>query len=141
LRRRAAWAGLAAAVALGLVAIGRVEGHRQQQQTVRGIERVRAAIGPSLTHPGPTDYVATGDETCLLWASGGRSYALELCMNWQGEVIEADDRRGVTLEVYRLVGHPGAAPFRIDPQLTSSLVTKLSRGAERKSSQRRASAS
>ena len=125
-RTRVATVALAAvAVAVVLVAVGMLERSHEQSYERSGIDRVRAAIGPSLTRPGPTDYLYSPGRTCLLWAGGGRSYGLELCIDSRGRVVEAVNRSGSTSKFYSLVEEPGAARMHIAPSLFVALVKKL----------------
>jgi hypothetical protein len=56
---------------------------------------------------------------------GGRTYALELCFDSSGRIVEAVDRRGTTSKFYSLVEEPGAARLHADPKLIDSLLKKL----------------
>jgi hypothetical protein len=126
-RRLRLVAGLAV-LAAAIVAVGRYGQHHEQVATERGIERVRAAIGP-LNSPGPSDYILSNPgRTCLLWAAGGRIYALELCIDPQGRVVEAVDRRGLTPKFYSFTSEPGAAKLRISPAVFDALLAKVERG-------------
>jgi len=112
-------------VAVLLVLLGRYERQHEQASVVRHIAAVRAAIGPSLTRPGPDNYVYNPGRSCLLYSAGGRSYALELCVDAQGRVVEAVDRRGLSPHFYSLVEEPGAARLHIDPALVASLIKRI----------------
>jgi hypothetical protein len=115
----------AAAGVVILVAVGMLERSHEQSYMRGGIGRVRAAIGPSLSRPGPTNYLYAAGRTCLLWAAAGRSYGLELCVDPRGRVVEAVDRRGGTSTFYSLVEEPGAAKLYIAPTLFLELVAEL----------------
>jgi hypothetical protein len=117
----------AVVAAVAVTAAGLLGKHHEQNAMRRGIDEVRVAIGPSLTRPGPTDYLYSPGRTCLLYGAGGVAYALELCIDSQGRVVEAVDRRGSTPRFYSIVEEPGASPFRISPTLFASLVEKVQR--------------
>jgi hypothetical protein len=112
-------------LALLLVVIGRHERSHEQAATSAGIARVRAAIGPSLSKPGPDDYVLEPGRSCLLYGVGDRTYALELCFDPSGRIVEAVDRRGTTSKFYSLVEEPGAARLHANPKLIDSLLKTL----------------
>ena len=95
-------------VAVVLVLIGRQERVHEETSMLRGIARVRAAI-PNLVRPGATDYLQEDGLDCLLYAVGTRPYALELCIDGKGRVVEAIDRRGLTPSFYTVVLDPGLA--------------------------------
>ena len=127
MKRRLAWVALVCVVAVGISLLGRHERATEESFTLEGIAKVRAAIGPSLTRPGPTDYVQDGNLDCLLYGSGDRSYALELCADSQGRIVEAWDRRGLTTSIYTIVPDPGAARLRVGPALFPSLIAQVRR--------------
>jgi hypothetical protein len=113
-----------AVAAVAVVAVGQYGRRHEQAATERGIERVRAAIG-SLGRPGPSDYtLANPGRSCLLWAVNGRIYALQLCIDAQGRVIEAVDRRGWTAKFYSFTDEPSAAKLRISPKLFDALLAR-----------------
>jgi hypothetical protein len=119
--------GVAVIGAFLLVALGRHERGHEQAAMLNGIARVRAAIGPSLSHPSPKDYLYSPGRTCLLWGVGNRSYALELCIDGKGRVVESVDRRGTAPKFYSIVEEPGAARMTISPKLFASLVAGVQR--------------
>ena len=117
--------GLGFAAAALLVVVGRLEAAHEHRQMLHGIEAVRRAVGPSVSRPGPTDYVLSPGESCLLYAAAGRSYGLELCIDPYGRVVEAMDRRGTTLRVYSIVTEPDLASLRIPPAFVASEINRL----------------
>jgi hypothetical protein len=126
LTRRMLLTGIAIVVAaLVLIAVGRFERHQEQASVNRHIEEVRAAIRPSLTRPGPDSYLYSPGRSCVLYGAAGRSYGLELCVDPEGRVIEAVDRRGATSHFYSLVDEPRAAQLHISPILINSLINRV----------------
>jgi hypothetical protein len=94
-RRGIALAGLVLVGLLVLVGIGRWErSHRAGEQN-REMRAVVAEIGP-LDSPSLSAfrYLPTSDFDCLLYERGGNPFALELCADREGRVIETIDRRG-----------------------------------------------
>ena len=84
----------AALVALALLAaIGRAEAGNRGNEQSRGIARLRAEVGP-LDSPALASYrYFSEDMQCLLYRRGRDVFALELCVDPAGRVIEAIDRR------------------------------------------------
>ena len=113
-------------VAGAFVVVGRLERRHEQDAMLNGIASVRAAIGPSLAKPGPDDYILLNPgRTCLLWAVGARTYALELCIDGQGRVVEAVDRQWTQPHFYSIIEEPNVARLRISPALFALLVARV----------------
>jgi hypothetical protein len=94
-RRWAIWGGIAVAVAVVLVVVGRAEReHHADVQNAR-IARVVSAVG-AIGGPSLDAYRVRSEYACLLYKRGANPYALELCIDHAGGVIEAIDRRGGT---------------------------------------------
>lgn len=103
-----------AIAALGLlVVVGRWEGRRHADRENAKILRIREAVG-SLGRPHPTGFRILNPFTCLTYARGGNKYALELCVDGAGRVVEAIDRRSGTPRIASLREDPGAATVRVD---------------------------
>jgi hypothetical protein len=83
---------LVVVVAAALVGVGRLERERHADIQNGRIARVLAAVGP-LDSPTLDAYRVRGDFDCLLYKRGDNPYALELCVDTQGRVVEAIDRR------------------------------------------------
>jgi hypothetical protein len=119
----------AAAVALTavLVAVGRWEGNRHADEEQRGMRRVLAAIGP-LDNPTLSMYryhVGFGFD-CLLYKRGSNRFALEVCFDGAGRVIETIDRRGAgDPKISTLREDPGESDLRIDRALANRLLKRL----------------
>jgi hypothetical protein len=123
-RRPVAAAAAGALVVLVLIVLlGRWERSRWVDEQVRGMERVRAAIGP-LDSPGLIGYRVLPQFDCLVYRSGSVIFALELCVDGSGRVVEAIDRRhGRTY--YSLRAEPSASTFRIDRGTVARLLRKM----------------
>ena len=123
--RRAALVAAAAVVALVLlVLVGRHEGSRHADDENRGIERVRRLVGP-LDSPPPVLYRLLPRFSCLLWKRGSSRLALELCVDREGRVVEAIDRRRGTPRIWSLREDPSAATVRVDRAEVDRLLRKL----------------
>jgi hypothetical protein len=125
-RRRHLVAGGAAAVLVVLavlVLVGRWERRRWIDDQVRGMERVRAAIGP-LDSPRLVGYRVLPQFDCLVYRSGVNPYALELCVDGAGRVVEAIDRRHART-YWSLRADPSASAFRVDRAAVVRLLRKM----------------
>ena len=122
--RRLLAAAAAAVVVLGaLVAVGRWERSRWVSSQVQGMERARAAIGP-LDSSSLIGYRVLPQFDCLVYRRGKDPYALELCVDRAGRVVQTiDRRRGRTY--YSLQAEPTASTFRVDPAVVEPLLRKM----------------
>ncbi len=121
--------GAAAAVAIlvALIPIGRWEASRHADSELAGMRRVLAAVGP-LDQPLLDAYrvnVGTGFD-CLLYKRGANRFALELCFDKQGRLIEAIDRRaGGDPRISSLREEPSDSTIRVDRGLVDRLLKRL----------------
>ena len=115
----------AAIVALALlVVVGRHEGARHARQENRKIEQIRRLVGP-LDSPTLDAYRLLPQFSCLLYKRDDNRFALELCMDGQGRVVEAIDRRGRTPRIASLREAPQDATVRVDRAEVDRLLRKL----------------
>jgi hypothetical protein len=130
-RIRRGWiaAGLAAIVVLAaLVPLGRWEGRRHARHEITGIRHVLALIGP-LDQPSLDAYridVGPGLD-CLLYRRGSNPFALEICFDRAGRVVEGYDRRGSSPRIWSLREDPSASTVHVDHAKALALVDRLSR--------------
>jgi hypothetical protein len=112
------------AVAGGLVAVGRWERVREAHREVRGFEVVQRLIGPldSKTLSGFRVFPAFD---CLTYRRDGNPFALELCVDSAGRVVEAIDRRTFDRRVWSLRFDPGASTDRVDDAEVEGLLRKM----------------
>lgn len=96
-----------------LVVVGRWEGRRHADKQNAKILRIREAVG-SLDSPHPTGFRILNPFTCLTYGREQNKYALELCVDGAGRVVEAIDRRSGTPRIASLREDPGAATVRVD---------------------------
>lgn len=123
-RRRWAIAAVAAVLMLGLlVIVGRWERGRWVRSQVHGMERIRAAIGP-LDSSSLIGYRVLPQFDCLVYRRGANPYALELCVDGAGRVVQAIDRRGLRTD-YSLQAEPSASTFRVSMRTVDWLLRKM----------------
>jgi hypothetical protein len=119
-----AWAAAAVVLAGVLVGVGRWErSHRAAGQS-RGMEKVASAIGP-LDSPSLDAFRVLGDFDCLLYKRGPNPYALELCIDRSGRVVEAIDRRGGKVRFWSLRDDPTRSQVHVDRAEVQRLLDKM----------------
>jgi hypothetical protein len=98
----------------GLAALGRWErGHNAARQNA-GMRAVERLVGP-LDSPSLSGYRLMSGFDCLVYRRGRNAFALELCANSSGHLVEAIDRRRVERRIFSLRTDPSRASDRIDP--------------------------
>ncbi|MFN2468597.1 MAG: hypothetical protein ABR521_10775 [Gaiellaceae bacterium] len=108
---------LAFAVLAGVIAVGRWERGRHVREELRGLRQIRQLVGP-LDGPTLSAYrigVALRFD-CLLYRRGGNRFALELCFDGRGRLVEAIDRRDS--------GDPTIASLREEPDASTIVVDR-----------------
>jgi hypothetical protein len=113
-----------AVVAVVLVAVGRWErGHHADIQNAR-IARVRAAVG-QLGGSDLDAYRMRPQFDCLLYRRGKNPYALELCVDRAGRIVEAIDRRRGTPWIGSLREEPRLATGRVPRDEVDRLLRRM----------------
>jgi hypothetical protein len=123
-RRVAFAAALAAGALAALVAVGRWEGDRHADEENREIAAVVALVG-RLDDPSLDAYRVLPDFDCLLYRRGEDPFALELCVDRAGRVVEAIDRRGGEPRVASLREEPTVAAVRLDRGIVDGLLDRM----------------
>ena len=126
MRRPVALAVVAGAIAVlvVLVVVGRHEGSRHARQENRKIAEIRGLVGP-LDQPSLDAFRLLPQFSCLLYKRHGNRFALELCVDGQGRVVEAIDRQGRTPRIASLREAPQDATVRVDRAEVDRLLRKL----------------
>jgi hypothetical protein len=124
LRRLGLAAAAAVVVLAALVALGRWERSRNADEQVRGMERVLALVGP-LDQRALSGYRREPGFDCLVYRRGGNQFALELCVDGRGRIIEAIDRRRDDRRIYSLRSDPSASTARADRGEVDRLLRKM----------------
>jgi hypothetical protein len=109
-----------------LAAIGRAEaGHRGREQS-RGILRIGAEIH-DLDAPSLDSYrYFSADVQCLLYRRGADPFALEVCIDEDGRVIEAIDRRTAPKpRIWSLRDDPSRSSVRVDRARVNRLLREM----------------
>lgn len=118
-------AALAAFAALAvLVVVGRHERASHARTENRKIAEIRRLVGP-LDSPSLDAYRLLPQFSCLLYKRDENRFALELCMDARGRVVEAIDRRGRTPRIASLREDPSHATLRVDRAEVDRLLHEL----------------
>jgi hypothetical protein len=107
-----------------LVLVARWEGRRHDRAEVRGMAVTRALIGP-LDSPQLSGYRILPGLDCLVYRRGANPYALELCVDGDGRVVETIDRRRFDRRIHSLREDPGASSLHVDPALVARLLRRM----------------
>ena len=62
---------------------------------------------------------------CLVYRRGPNPYALELCVDHTGRVVEAIDRRTVDRKIWSLTFEPASSPVRVDRAEVDRLLARM----------------
>jgi hypothetical protein len=110
--------------AVALVAVARWERSRHADQENAGIQRVRSEIG-ELDGPTLAGFRVLQDFQCLIYRRNGRPFGLELCVDWDGRVVEAMDRRDGDAEIWSLREDPGRARVRVERRAFERVISTM----------------
>ena len=128
-RRVVVTAAVVLLAALAVVAIGRWERTRHADHENDGIERVFVAVG-ELDGPTLEGFRFLEEFQCLIYERDGRTFALELCVDWDGRVVEGIDRRGDEVEIWSLREDPAEARVRVDRRAYERVVSIMCEDCE-----------
>lgn len=115
-------AALAAAVVL--VATGRWERANHADQEMAGMRNLVQAVGP-LDSPDLVGFRYFKHFQCLAYERPQHGIALELCVDPDGRVIEAIDRRSGELQVWSLREDPTASEVHVDRRTVDRLLVRM----------------
>jgi hypothetical protein len=107
-----------------LVAVGRFERSSEAKREVRGFDIVQRLIGP-LDSPTLSGYRVLPGFDCLTYRRGSNVFALELCVDRAGRVVEAIDRRSYERRIWSLTFDPSASSKRVDRAEVERLLRKM----------------
>jgi hypothetical protein len=114
-------------VAVALVAVGRFERSHQVRREVNGFRVVQRLIGP-LDSPSLSGFRVLPSVDCLTYRRGANVFALELCVDKAGRVVEAIDRRSFDRRIWSLKFDPSSSAVRVDRAEVDRLLRRM--GAE-----------
>lgn len=123
-------AGLAVAtlaLAVALVAVARWERARHAREANDGIEHVYETVG-ELDAPNLEGFRMLQEFQCLIYRAGGHKYGLELCVDSEGRVIEAIDRRGDDVRIWSIREDAELARVRVDRRAFERVIVKMCDG-------------
>jgi hypothetical protein len=100
-------------VAALLVVVGRWERDRRADEQVAGMRRVLEAVGP-LDSPTLKAFRYLTNFQCLLYERKGNPVALELCVDPDGRLVEAIDRRSGDPKISSLRDDPTRSTIHLD---------------------------
>ena len=115
-RRALTLGGVAVVVILVAVPVGRWEERRANAAQARGATALLAAIGDPIASPLRDAHRLSWSADCLLYRNGEDPFAMELCFDAQGRLVEAIDRRSGSSRIWSFRPEPAASPLRIDPE-------------------------
>jgi hypothetical protein len=124
--RRLLFAALAALlVLLLLIPIGRWERARRADDAMEGMRSVIAAVG-ELDSPSLRGFRVLANFDCLLYERARDEFALELCVDDEGRVVEAIDRRGAgDPEIWSLRDDPDSSDVLLDRAVVNRLLLRM----------------
>jgi hypothetical protein len=124
-RRRWLIGGVLAIVVLGLlVPLGRWERARVAGQELAGMRRVQRLVGP-LDSPSLSGYRVLPGFDCLTYRRGTNPFALELCVDSAGRLVETIDRRTATRRISSLRADPTRSTIRVDQAEVDRLLRRM----------------
>jgi hypothetical protein len=134
-RRTLVVGAVAAAAILALIPVGRWERQHRADVEMRGMEKVLAAMGPldekrcPATSASPSSclkgFRVLANFDCLVYQRGGYPYALEVCADDDGRVIETIDRRSGDPRISSLRDDPTSSDVRVDRREFDRLLVRM----------------
>jgi hypothetical protein len=109
---------------LVLVAIGAWERERRADGESAGMRSVLAAVG-ALDSQDLRGFRIFANFQCLVYERGPNDFALELCVDGRGRVVEAIDRRDGTTEVWSLRDDPSRSEVVVDRGEVNRLLRRM----------------
>jgi hypothetical protein len=115
---------VALCVLVALVPIGAWERERRADDESAGMRTVLEEVGP-LDSKDLRGFRIFANFDCLVYERGRNDFALELCVDDDGRVIEAIDRRDGTAEVWSLRDDPSRSEVVVDRAEVNRLLRRM----------------
>lgn len=115
---------VAALVLVGLVPIGAWERERRADHESEGMRSLLEDVG-QLDSQDLRGFRIFANFDCLVYERGRNDFALELCVDDSGRVVEAIDRRDGTAEVWSLRDDPSRSEVVVDRGEVNRLLRKM----------------
>ncbi len=113
-----------AVLLVALVVAGRWEDRRWAEGQVRGMARVLSLVGP-LDSPSLSGYRRLPAFDCLVYRRGENPFALEVCVDPAGRVVETIDRRRFDRAISSLRADPEASTLHVDRREVDRLLARM----------------
>jgi hypothetical protein len=107
-----------------LVVVGRWERRHEAHREVAGFHIVQRLVGP-LDSSSLSGFRVLPGFDCLTYRRGSNVFALELCFDRSGRVVEAIDRRRFGRRIWSLRFDPSASTDRVDAAEVRRLLRKM----------------
>ncbi len=115
---------VAVVVLVALVPIGAWERERRADEESAGMRSVLAEVG-SLDSQDLRGFRIFANFDCLVYERGRDDFALELCIDDRGRVVEAIDRRDGNPEVWSLRDDPSKSEVLVDRREVNRLLRRM----------------
>ena len=112
------------AVLAVLVLLGNWERGRRADEEADGMRRVLATVG-ALDSPTLRGFRILANFQCLVSERGRNDFALEVCVDDDGRVVEAIDRRDGTPEIWSVRDDPTRSDVRVDRAEVDRLLRRM----------------
>lgn len=110
-----------------LAFVGRWEDDRAAGGQLRQIREAFDAAGGKIDSQALSAFRA-GPPICLFYELGGEPFAIELCFDDEGRLVETADRRSGTPIYSTIVQTPERATVSVDPARLDALLAGLEKG-------------
>jgi hypothetical protein len=118
------WAAASLVLAAVLIPVGRWERSHRAHEQVRGLRKVLSAVGP-LDQPSLDAFRHLQRFDCLIYKRGGNPFALELCVDHSGRLVEAIDRTSGKPKIWSLRDDPTRSTVRLDRSEVERLLRRM----------------
>lgn len=107
-----------------LALLGNFERNRRGDTESHGMREVLAAVG-KLDSPGLSGFRILVRFDCLVYKRGRNRFALEVCVDHRGRVVETIDRRSGEPRISSVRDDPGQSSVRVDLAEVNRLLRRM----------------